>query len=177
MDFRQNYFELFGIAEGFEIDLEALSARYRDLQRALHPDKFASAPEQERRLSMQQSTHVNTAFQVLKDPLSRARYILSLRGVDDQQEQATIRDLDFLEEQMELRETLGGIRNSSNPQGELLDFLMLLDSKSKTYFGALAKQLANDSESALTSAKNLLNELQFIRRLQQDAEMLEDELL
>ena len=176
MDFRQNYFELFGIAEGFEIDLEVLSAHYRDLQRALHPDKFASAPEQERRLSMQQATHVNTAFQTLKDPLSRARYLLSLRGVDDQQEQATIRDLDFLEEQMELRETLGGIRNSSDPQGELLRFLTLLDNKSKTYFAALAQQLANDSESALTSAKSLLDELQFIRRLQQDAEILEEEL-
>ena len=176
MDFRQNYFELFGIAEGFEIDLEVLSAHYRDLQRALHPDKFASAPEQERRLSMQQATHVNTAFQTLKDPLSRARYLLSLRGVDDQQEQATIRDLDFLEEQMELRETLGGIRNSSDPQGELLRFLTLLDNKSKTYFATLAQQLANDSESALTSAKSLLDKLQFIRRLQQDAEMLEEEL-
>ncbi|HKJ76321.1 MAG TPA: Fe-S protein assembly co-chaperone HscB, partial [Gammaproteobacteria bacterium] len=73
-DFSQNYFELFGLPEGFEVDSETLSLRYRDLQRALHPDRFAGASDRERRLSVQQTARVNEAYRTLKDPLARARY-------------------------------------------------------------------------------------------------------
>lgn len=48
-----NYFELFGLANQFELDNAALSDTFRDLQRRFHPDKFASASERDRLMAVQ----------------------------------------------------------------------------------------------------------------------------
>ena len=58
----KNYFELFNLPISFEIDTEYLAQHYRDLQRAIHPDKFAGAPEHERLLALQQAAHINTGY-------------------------------------------------------------------------------------------------------------------
>ncbi|MCA1804508.1 MAG: hypothetical protein LC646_03980 [Xanthomonadaceae bacterium] len=51
-----NHFELFGLSPAFELDRARLDERYRELQRQVHPDRFASAGDQARRISMQQAT-------------------------------------------------------------------------------------------------------------------------
>ena len=38
-----NAFEAFGLQADTNIDLSALASRYRDLQSAVHPDRFANA--------------------------------------------------------------------------------------------------------------------------------------
>ena len=73
MTLTQNHFELFGFPLVFDIDQTQLAERYRELQRSLHPDRFANASEQERRVSVQKAAQVNEAFQTLKAPLARAR--------------------------------------------------------------------------------------------------------
>ena len=75
---------------------------YRELQRVVHPDRYANATDQERRLSMQGATRVNEAFQVLKDPIARARYLLLLNGIDLDAEKDNTTDAAFLMEQLEL---------------------------------------------------------------------------
>ena len=52
MDLTQNHFELFGLPVAFYIDAQKLEERYRELQRTLHPDRYANAGERERRLSV-----------------------------------------------------------------------------------------------------------------------------
>src|SRR5256885_13490827 len=88
MNLNQNHFELFGLPARFGVDAATLEARYRELQREVHPDRFAAAPEPERRVSMQLATRVNEAYQTLKSPLRRAVYILRLRGVDPEFERS-----------------------------------------------------------------------------------------
>ncbi|MEK6662249.1 MAG: Fe-S protein assembly co-chaperone HscB [Pseudomonadota bacterium] len=107
IDFSKNHFQLFGLEPAFQLDLARLDQSFRDLQAQVHPDKFSHAPDAERRLSMQWSTHVNEAYQTLKQPISRARYLLKLHGVDTQEETNTAMPADFLMEQMEWREAIG----------------------------------------------------------------------
>ena len=107
METTQNFFELFGLPVSFEVDIQQLSERYRDLQRAVHPDKFANASDRERRLAVEKAAQINEAFQTLKSPMNRARYMLEIRGVDFDNERDTHLDPMFLMEQMELREALG----------------------------------------------------------------------
>ncbi|MCK5092236.1 MAG: Fe-S protein assembly co-chaperone HscB, partial [Gammaproteobacteria bacterium] len=123
-DLSSNYFEIFELPISFTIDLTLLVQRFRDLQQVVHPDRFASASDQERRISMQQSTRLNEAYQVLKDPLSRARYLLELNGIQWEDEQSTVSDTEFLMEQMELREVLSEVRGKRDPLmevGRILD--------------------------------------------------------
>jgi molecular chaperone HscB len=97
---------LFAVPERFEVDLSVLEVRYRELQREVHPDRFAAASQAEQRVSMQLATQVNEAYQTLKSPITRAGYLLHLNGVDPEFETNTAMPAEFLAEQMERRETL-----------------------------------------------------------------------
>jgi molecular chaperone HscB len=114
MDFKADHFVLFGIKPTFRLDLSDLDSRYRDIQAQVHPDRFAHAGEAERRLSMQWATHANEAYQTLKKPLERAKYLLHLAGHDIQAESNTAMPPDFLMEQMEWREAVMEARDGGD---------------------------------------------------------------
>ncbi|MBL8417281.1 MAG: Fe-S protein assembly co-chaperone HscB [Dechloromonas sp.] len=114
MDLRADHFALFGLNRGFRLDLSDLDSRYRDIQARVHPDRFADAGEAERRVSMQWATHANEAYQTLKKPLERAKYLLHLAGHDIQAESNTAMPADFLMEQMEWREAVMDARNGGD---------------------------------------------------------------
>ena len=106
MDLRADHFSLFGLNRGFRLDLSDLDSRYRDIQAQVHPDRFAHAGDADRRISMQWATHANEAYQTLKKPLERAKYLLHLAGHDIQAENNTAMPAEFLMEQMEWREAV-----------------------------------------------------------------------
>jgi molecular chaperone HscB len=106
----RNHFELFGLPVAYAIDLARLDRDYREVQGRVHPDRFAAAPEGERRLSMQWATQANEAYRTLREPLLRARYLLALKGYDTEEESNNAMPADFLMEQMEWREQAADAR-------------------------------------------------------------------
>ena len=104
IDFSRNHFELFGLPARYRVDTGALDAAYRKLQTEVHPDRFAGASDADKRLALQASARVNEAFRALKDPVQRAQYLLSLKGIDAIGETDTALPFDFLERQLERRE-------------------------------------------------------------------------
>ena len=106
LELPQNYFELFQLPCALEVDARQLTERYRTLQRELHPDRFAAAGSQEKRLAAQAAAHVNQAYRTLSDRHERATYLLQLQGVVVDDEKDTSTDAEFLMQQMELREGL-----------------------------------------------------------------------
>ncbi|ALG68878.1 co-chaperone HscB [Beggiatoa leptomitoformis] len=169
-----NYFELFGLPVCFTIDSEVLAACYRDLQKMIHPDKFVDAPERERRLAMEKATLINEAFQTLKQPVNRARYLLELQGVSLNNDSDTFMDATFLMAQMELRETLAEIKNQINPLAALSQFLTTLNKQSQTLIDKLNQQFTQQDWQA---ARNSVRQLQFFNRLQEETLQLEETLL
>lgn len=103
-----DHFTLLGVARAQRLDRAALDAHYRELQSRVHPDKHAHASPAEQRQAMQWATRVNEAYQTLKAPLARARYLLALRGHDVAVESNTSMPAEFLMAQMELREEVEG---------------------------------------------------------------------
>ncbi len=63
---------------------------------------------------MQLTAQVNAAFQTLKDPVARARYLLGMQGVETSEDTDTAMDTNFLMEQMELRESLAEAREATD---------------------------------------------------------------
>ncbi|MGO2341752.1 co-chaperone HscB [Vibrio litoralis] len=169
-----NHFELFGLPNQFELDNNTLSETFRDLQRRFHPDKFASASERDRLMSVQKAAEINDAYQTLKFPISRAEYILALQGVDIRAEQQTMSDPMFLMEQMELREEIETIAQSDEPESALFDF----DSKIQTMYQQQLVQLKTQLESEQwDSAADGVRKLKFVNKLRYEIEQLEDKLL
>lgn len=99
-------FELFGVPAQFAQDRAALDARWKELQREAHPDKFAAQGAAAQRLAMQWSVRINEAYQRLKDPLMRASYLCELHGAPINAENNTAMPADFLIQQMASREAL-----------------------------------------------------------------------
>ena len=77
-----DYFQVFGLDRGFQVDLDALEREFHRLSRKLHPDRFARATEQEREWSLADTALLNDAYRTLKDPLHRTEYLLKLEGAE-----------------------------------------------------------------------------------------------
>jgi molecular chaperone HscB len=101
-----NYFAAFDLTPSFALDLKTLAARYRDLQAAVHPDRFVNATDAEKRVAMERTLQVNDAYVTLNDPVKRAMYLLSLVGVDGMDSKDTSMPHAFLIEQMQWRESI-----------------------------------------------------------------------
>ena len=106
LNLQSNDFEIFGVEPRFVVDRDALDARWKDLQREAHPDRFAAADAQAQRQAMQWSVRINEAHQRLKDPLKRAAYLCELNGAPIQAENNTAMPTAFLMQQMQWREDL-----------------------------------------------------------------------
>lgn len=110
----QNHFELFNLPVSFDLDNKALDAAYLKVQAQTHPDRFADATAAEKRVAMQWTIRANEAYQILKKPLSRAKYLCELHGADIEAESNTAMPMDFLMQQMQWREALDDAKDSKS---------------------------------------------------------------
>lgn len=172
-----NYFELFKFPPAFDIDTALLAERYRELQRAVHPDKFAHDTEQQKLLSVQRTAQVNDGYQTLKDPIRRAEHLLSLRGIDLSHETTTVKDTAFLLQQMEWREALEDVRHLAAPQ-DTIDALYESFADYRAQITQRLTQLLNSTsqEEGLLAADQV-RKLKFMAKLQDELTRVEDALL
>ncbi len=176
LDFSKNYFELFGLPVDFIVDGDSLAERYRELQRVIHPDRYANASEQERRLSMQGASRINEALETLKDPITRASYLLTLHGIEMDAQKETTQDMAFLMEQMDLREELAGIREQADPYAAILDLAGRVNRQIKTRVGQMAVQFEYATPEQLEAAREILRKLRFLQKLRSEVEFVAAEI-
>ncbi|MGC2520184.1 MAG: Fe-S protein assembly co-chaperone HscB [Burkholderiales bacterium] len=173
LNLKHNHFELFGLPQRFSVDIAQLDTRYRELQREVHPDRFAAASPAEQRVSMQLATRVNEACQTLKSPLARARYLLQLHGVDPQFETNTAMPPGFLDEQLELREALDETAQAGD--AARLDALSTrLQRDRDALLSKLEAQL--DVQGAWAAAATTLRQLMFLEKFRDEIDAAEERL-
>jgi molecular chaperone HscB len=173
MDFHANHFQLFDLPETYRLDTARLDEAYRRLQNEVHPDRFASSGESEKRLSMQWAAKANEAYQTLKKPLSRAAYLLHLRGHEAFSAKHTTFPPAFLMQQMEWREAIAEARQTRNAAA--LDKLWRdLRKEATNLENRLAAELddAKDDEAAGISTR----ELKFMLKLIEEVGDAQEEL-
>lgn len=163
----QNHFELFHLVPQFNLDLVLLDANYRKLQAEVHPDKFVNATPAERLQSMQMATLANEAYQTLKQPTARARYLLQLQGIDTEEENNTAMPADFLMAQMEWREAIDDARADRDIAA--LDTLL---GEMRAQAQALQQQLSHSLQQAPEQAAMTVRKLRFIDKVSEDVNQL-----
>lgn len=166
----RNYFELFGLPMGYRLDPALLAERYRQAQKAVHPDRHAGGSAAEQRAAMQLATLVNTANLTLKDSLQRAIYMLQLRQVALQENPEL--PPAFLMEQIEVREELEAIAEGADP-ARLHAFRDRLGRRRAALEERFAQAIGAESPE---EAEALVYELQFVHKLAQEASALEERL-
>lgn len=168
-----NPFALFELPVQFQVDFDALSARYLALQKSLHPDNFSASSAQEQRLAVQKSAEINDALQILKNPILRAEAIIHFHTGEQQDiEQKSTRDMSFLMQQMEWRETLENIESTQN-EAELADFSQNIGQEEKAILAQLEMALDNQQ---WTEALAINDKLRFIKKLQVEIERVEEKM-
>lgn len=111
-----NYFELFNIEEVYDIDLKELEKTFYKLQNLFHPDRFTGENDDNLvKSSTTYSSFINNGYNLLKNDLERAKYLLERHGYSVLEEDETITDMDLLMHIMETREEI----EFANTQEEL----------------------------------------------------------
>jgi len=173
VDLSSNFFNLFGLPVSFSIDDRTLVSRFRELQKQLHPDKYASASDAERRWSMQAASFVNEAYQTLGNDLRRANYLLELNGISTDEETDTQMELGFLMEQMEYREALESAPGTSDPFAALDTIRKQLSASVNARLAAFA---AAATEQNWTQARSIVRQWQFLSKLARELKSMEERL-
>ncbi len=156
-----SHFDLFNLPAQFTLDANTLDDAYRTVQAQVHPDRFAAAGDAQKRIAMQWATRTNEAYQTLRDPLKRATYLLSLRGVDVGAENNTAMEPAFLMQQMEWREGIEDAAAARNI-GALDALLAELRDDERVRFTKLAALLDSGADQAAGEA---VRQLMFIERV------------
>jgi molecular chaperone HscB len=166
------HFALFDLQPAFRLDLDQLAARYRELARVVHPDRFADASAAEQRQALEKSAALNDAYQTLKSAPRRARYLLAVGGHEVPQE-ATVHDPDFLLQQMEWREELEDLQDAADLAG-VARFKQRLKAAQATLDSDFAA--CWDQPAEREQAERLMRRMQFLDKLSQEVRQLEERL-
>ena len=173
-----NFFELFGLPVSYDVDLNTIRQQYMALQKQVHPDKFANASDREKSLSMQRTSWLNAAQATLIDPVSRASYLLKLKGDDFSLENQTTMDAAFLMQQLDMRERLHSIRKETDPLAALDEIAAQVKRSTKTMMNGFAQSYENNQ---LDESREWIRKLQFMKKAKNEIETLsadiEEELL
>ncbi|CUR53715.1 Co-chaperone protein HscB [Serratia symbiotica] len=169
-----NYFILFRLPIFYSISNNLIRSRFQDLQRKFHPDRFYYQLEKERLIALKTTLILNKAYSILKDPLKRAEYILSLFNIDYHHKKNTIFDNIFLHTQIELFDEFDSIKNKKNMENSLIKFNIKLNNIIKQNNIIMIQSLNNKQWE---KAYNSLYKLRFLKKLQQKTEKFKEKLL
>jgi molecular chaperone HscB len=157
-----DHFSRLGLEVSFDVDQKMLDRRYFDLQRHLHPDRFATKTPRERALSQSQATSLNQAYEVLKDDLGRADYLIHLQGTEVLPEGCNlVNDRKLLMESLELREALAKAKTAV----EVDALARRAAGDIETCVGQLSSLFADDD---LEGACRLTTRLKYFRKLAEE---------
>jgi molecular chaperone HscB len=179
-----DHFSRFGLARKLWIDMGTLEQKFLQLSWKLHPDNFvnASAAEQER--SLKESSRLNDAYRVLRDPVARVEYLLEIEGTRKEGEQKQQAPPELLEEVFELNESLDELRDAKASGGDLATLKLKLEAAQSSFQEKLAgvdselqnaakqwdasidaKASENDRKAIMVRLNELLNRRSYIRNL------------
>jgi molecular chaperone HscB len=191
-----DYFSLFSLPQHLHIDLAALEKTFYAQSRKLHPDRFASQPPEAQQAALSASSQLNDAYRTLRDPILRTEYLLSLQGIQLEEQSRAATDLakasgtqkkqvappDLLEEAFELNMALeemkmGGDDPDARRELEtartkftamLSEIQQQLESLWTQWDSAVDTSSDTAKESAKLAMVALLNRRSYIRNLVRD---------
>ncbi|KAK3823685.1 MAG: hypothetical protein JOS17DRAFT_777078 [Linnemannia elongata] len=155
-----NYFEILGLSPEpcYDVDLKDLRLKFFKIQQLIHPDSYSQNTNGDQVYAQQQSSLANKAYSTLKEPLSRANYILELLGAPIH-ETESLNEPELLMEVMEARELL----EEAQTEDEVQELKNVNDTRIKDTVEGLSKAFKGQD---LEQAKTLAIELQYWIRIQ-----------
>lgn len=168
---RPDYFTALGLEPRMALAIPDLETAFRTASKTAHPDRYGDASSVERKLALRLTERINQGYRALKDPRTRAEYLMGLRGIEVGQETARTKDPMFLMEMMELGESIDALEDE--------DALEARDKSLKTRYDGLldaVRGFLDDGVGEAEAAVAALDELRYLRRLRERVESKLEEL-
>jgi len=172
-----NYFELYDIPVAFDIDESELRRRYLDISRASHPDFHTLGTEEEKEKALEKSTLNNEAYKVLKNKMSRTKYILELFEKIKEGQNPPLPTM-FLAQMMDINEQIMELEMDFDQaifdrvEGEVQEMDSDLDLGMESLFKAFNSSDASDKTWA--DIRNYYFKKQYLKRIFTHLENLEE---
>jgi len=190
-----DYFTLFSLPPHLHLDLPSLEKTFYAQSRKLHPDRFAAKPAAEQQAALAASSQLNDAYRTLHDPILRTEYLLSLQGIQLEEQSRAATNLakstgtakkqvappDLLEEAFELNMALEEMKMDPDPNvradleaaqtkftAMLSETQQQLESLWTKWDTAVDADNAPAKSSAIQAMVALLNRRSYIRNLVRD---------
>jgi molecular chaperone HscB len=169
-------FATLGLPRSYAIDTGQLESHYRELQRALHPDRHAAQPASARRMNLLKAVEVNEAYRTLKDELKRAEALLALFGAGTAGVPGR-EDPEFLMEVMELREQLGDARAERDIEKvrALATRVGGLRDGARAQLERAFEKAAREGAPDVATLSSLIGRLKYYRRFMDEVDVIEEE--
>jgi molecular chaperone HscB len=100
-----NYFELYGLPVSFHPNAAAVKAKFYELSRLHHPDRFATGDQAGLAETLRMAATINDAYKTLKSPVATMAYLLKLNALLEDEEKYSLPPA-FLMEMMDLNEAI-----------------------------------------------------------------------
>ena len=174
-----DYFIFFGLPRKLNIDVEKLQHHFYDLSRLLHPDKYSRKSERERGYSTTATAVLNDGWRTLKNPVTRAEYLLSQEGLEIAEQRSKDVPPELLEEVFELNMALEELRGGElSAKAELVAakdrFASMLTASDAELQRQFVQWDLEDHTSAspqsLAVIRSILNRRRYISNLIRDVE-------
>ena len=163
-----DHFELMGLPRSFEIDSEKLEDLYQNLSLEMHPDFYGTSTKEKKILSEKSSVMLNAAYSTLREPVSRARYLMSLLTCGVSLKKDDLPE-DFLQEMFSLQESLDEMLESCDQSAlcKMNEDLLKRSNLIQSNFASLFKKLEISPENTetLQQLQKQLNTERYLRRL------------
>ncbi|MDB5309697.1 MAG: hscB [Gemmataceae bacterium] len=172
------YFDRLGLPRRFAVDASALERQYLARSRAVHPDYHATGSAADLAASLELSAALNEAYNTLRDPFTRADYLLGLEGGPAAGEHKQVPQA-FLAEMLEARERVEEVRAGGGTENDpavaalgaefAARYTALLDEIAGR-FAALGTHAPDDPRRAdlRLQIRSLLNAAKYVRGLIRD---------
>ncbi len=165
-----DYFTFFGIEERLDLHSQDLEKRFYQLSRKWHPDLFARRSAAEQQEALENTALLNDAYRTLREPISRAEYVLSRHGLEVSEQKSGSVPPELLEEVFELNMALEELRSGdadAKPQLESAQtkFLGMRDEIDQDLQAEFTKYDPASPEKTLGEIRALLNRRNYIRNL------------
>lgn len=151
-----NFYQLLGLRETFDVPATHLVERFREMQRRWHPDRFGTSSKEERAQAATMSARINEAYATLRKPATRAKHLLHIRG----EGQPPALDPAFLSWVVETREA---ILEASSDVRKIDDMRNQMNEATATCLADLAYAF---EAADLSQASARAAELQYLQRIE-----------
>lgn len=166
-----DYFAVYEMPRRLALDTGELQKKFYAKSREWHPDRFATGSPVEQNQALDMTSTLNDGYRILRDPVQRAEYLLSLEGFDIGEQRSANVPPELLEEVFDLNMMLEDVGdNRSELESARARFSKMLHQIDCDLESEFRHYDSDPDRSVLSVIRAILNRRRYVQNLLRDVD-------